>query len=348
MKILRRLKKATWGRPKHRGVSGNFSTVVIITGIVIGGYIMTGGSYPNVYPKFTTPPIEGQPLENQPNHTAESSLAMRELRMRKVPPGSNKPPDTDPPSDQVCSKTAFIFLVDVSTSMKETAGSESKLSNVRAALTDFTSDLADDAVIGLYTFSSPNGGEPRMRTPISLYNSASQRFTADVNNIQDPGSNAATHMRAGFEFVQGPLAAAKQQFPGYTLNLVFLSDGVPEQEGYPGGPGCVAEYTIGGVCPPPGTNDDRSFDMRHDPTSYWADIGKLLPVNAYPDITREIKDTGVGIYSIAISNATDTDVFPELDDLMLRISSGDTYYLRSTGATDMAHLFGNIKSDACT
>src|SRR5687768_2247808 len=115
--------KARWRRPKHKGVSGNFSTLVIITGIVVGSYIMTGGGYPEVVPTYTTPPQEGHPLPQQPKRQKYSTITLGELLFSERPLATPTPiptfgpsptPSADEPPNTYCENQATAFLVDVS------------------------------------------------------------------------------------------------------------------------------------------------------------------------------------------------------------------------------------------
>ena len=313
--------KSRWRRPKHKGVSGNFSTIVIITGIVIGGWILTGGEYPNVYPTYTSTPVEGQPLSDQPKHPKRFTLTFHELRFK---PRADTP-ETETPD--ACDKTALIFLVDISTSMIQPP---SKLGNFKSALESFVETLPSDALFGLYTFSSPNG-QPWPSVGIGPLSNVRSQIVPALNRISPPG-NAATHMRDGFAAVQGPLAAAQANpaYQGYKFNLVFISDGVPENENE-----CVEEFTIGGCDE---ENNGRNYDRRHDPTDI--SLGQ-------PDIPDQIKASGVNIYSIVIYNTTDAQVFPELRTLMQRISSGSQYYSESAGGGTLNTIYNQIKASAC-
>lgn len=310
--------KSRWRRPKHKGVSGNFSTIVIITGIVIGGWILTGGEYPDVYPTYTTLPIEGEPLPDQPTHPRRFSLNFSELRF-KVRTNDAVPAE--------CEKAALVFLVDISTSMIQPS---SKLGNFKSSLESFVSTLPPETIFGLYTFSSPNG-QPWPNVAIGPLSSVKPRVTSALNSIVIP-DNAATYMRQGFQSVEAPLAAAKQANPDYKFNLIFISDGVPEEQ-FP--PGCVQEYTIGDC------NDGsaRHYDKRYDPTE--TSLGQ-------PDIPQAIKASGVAIYSVAIYNAADTQVFPELKTLMDRISSGPGYSFESQGGETLTNIYNQIKTTACS
>jgi len=319
MKGLWKFFKSRWRRPKHKGVSGNFSTIVIITGIVIGGWVMTGGEYPNLYPTYQSTPTYADPLPNQPRQAPVGAMTFRELLF--------KPRPTIPPP--ACEKAALVFLVDASNSMtEEGSNGNTKLNNLKTALSEFTATLPDTTLFGLYTFSSPNGGEPRERVRIAPLSEAKADIPSVISAINPP-NNATTYMRQGFQFVQGPLASAKAANPDYKFNLIFISDGVPEEQ-YP--PGCQAEFTLTGQCV-----GSRNYDKRYDPTGTWGD----------PDIPQAIKDAGVNIYSIVISNFTDAQVFPELEDLMQRISSGPEFYRESVGGGNLNTIYQQIKSSAC-
>lgn len=289
---------------------------------------MTGGEAPNLYPKYTSQPIEAEPLQNQPKHSKESAITFRELLFRRKTPTAS-----DSAAPKTCDKAALVFLVDASTSMtEEGSDGNTKLTNLKTALSQFVTTLPDEAIFGLYTFSSPNGGEPRERVRIASISEVKGDISAAIAGINPP-TNAATHMRAGFEKIQDALSSAKEANSGYTFNLIFISDGVPENENE-----CIDQYTLTGQCDRSGANNSRNYDKRHDPTGRWGD----------EDIPQAIKDSGVRIYSIVISNATDAQVFPELKDLMQRISSDSQYYKESIGGGNLDTTYQQIKSSACS
>lgn len=301
---------------------------------------MTGGGYPEVVPTYTSPPVEGKPLAIQPVRQKHSMISLGELLFRPRPPATPTPiptfgPSPTPgsgeptPSNEECAKTALIFLVDASYSMTEIgANNTSKLSNLKGAVAQFTQTLPDSAIFGLYTFSSPVSGDPQQRIPIESAAQARTQIVSALNQI-DPPRNAATHMRDGFAFVQQRLTQAQQVNPDYTFKLVFVSDGVPENQDR-----CEAQYTLTGTCV--SGNNGRNYDKRHDPT----ETGGI-------NIPQQIKDANIDIYSVVISNTTDTQVFPELQSLMQRISSGSDYYTNSIGGGNLPAIYEQIKNSAC-
>ena len=64
-----------------------------------------------------------------------------------------------------------------------------------------------------------------------------------------------------------------------------------------------------------------------------------------PDILKS--QLNVTIHSIAIFNPQDGQVFPQHEELMQDISSGNEYYYDSAGAEDMQDYFDVIKADVC-
>lgn len=343
--------KAKWRRPKHKGVSGNFSTLVIITGIVIGSYIMSGGGYPEIQPVIPENAIYAVPYAEQPQHSKEYAMTARELKMRPlgrytptpIPTFGPSPTPTpplpyeDPPEE--CTETALVFLIDASTSMIQgPPGTVTKLDNVKNAIRTFTQTLPDKTLFGLTTFSSSNGGDPRERVTIGPLSGNRAQIPAALSSILPP-PKAATHMRQGFEFLRQELINAKQEYPDYQYNVIFVSDGVPENEGPPGGVGCQPEFTLTGVCLDGDAGlDSRNYDKRHDPTDRWGGT----------DVPKLIKGTGTDIYSISITNATDQQIFPELEDLMKRIASpGSGYYSNSVQGSNLSTIYNQIKGSAC-
>ena len=98
--------KTKWRRPKHKGVSGNYSTVVIITSVIIGSFYMSGGSSPQLYLN-TSEKEYGEVLQTQPKHGKEGGITFRELRMKVFPTGRPTPiPTFGPPATPTVTPTA--------------------------------------------------------------------------------------------------------------------------------------------------------------------------------------------------------------------------------------------------
>lgn len=318
---------------------------------------MTGGGYPEFTAAYPADTMKAEPYAVQPQHSSEYGITLRELKMRPLgrtrptpiptfgptatpaPPEEPDPDFTPPP---ICGENAFIFLVDASNSMNERASASdatSKLTNLKNAIIAFSDELPDSALFGLYTFSSPAGGDPRQRLPtntalgVAPISQVRSQIAPALNAINPP-QKAATHMREGFDFVGEKIIAAKEENPDYLFNLIFISDGVPEDEG-----GCREGYTIG-TCAENQQRGQRSYDKLHDPTDQWG-------IPNYPDIPQRIKDENINIQSIVIYNPNDLQIYPELKSLMQDISSGNESYWESEGATDMLNVLEGIKDHAC-
>jgi hypothetical protein len=83
--------KNKWRRPKHRGVSGNYTTIVIVSSIIVGSFFLTGGDYPQLYLPQPTPPAQGTMYRNQPKYEKTSSMTIRQLKFRPLPTPTEVP-----------------------------------------------------------------------------------------------------------------------------------------------------------------------------------------------------------------------------------------------------------------
>jgi hypothetical protein len=329
MKNIWRSFRATWGRPKRHGITGNFSTVVIITGIIIGGWIMTGGEYPEVVPTYYGTPIYAVLLADQPQHEKHSSMSFTQLRLKELP--------TPTPLPIECKGESIAFLIDLSGSMLLDTGGGTKIAKVQNGLKQFTEALSDDAALAIYSFSEPFDGkivnpdepgpepdvpEPRERLFMTRYGDVKGDVPGIIDALE-PYPFAATYMRDAFQHAQNWLRLEKSEFPNNEQTLIFISDGVPETDERGPNDNCFQ-------------GQERCYSPAEDPT---------IPTN----IGQSIQNDGVDIYSVAIYTDEDAVIYDKLKSVLQGVASKPSlaYYKESVGADSISEILTSIRNEAC-
>lgn len=224
-----------------------------------------------------------------------------------------------------CSETAVIdLLLDRSGSM----GEGGKLSNLKNAIKLFTNKLSDNSVLGIQSFSDPNNPQ-RVDIPISYYKDVRQIVVPKTEDLYAQGS---TYMRNAFEMTKNELFSAldakntdgSKKFPDkYKFNLIFISDGIPELLD------CGRERQQRGEC----SAESQS------------------PIKD-PDISQQIKDRGIKIFTIAYLYPGDDPFNAQLENLMKTIASkddnGNPYYFRAPINNELTDILAQISSKFCS
>ncbi len=337
MKPVVNFLKTKWRRRKHKGVSGNFSTVVILSLIMAGSFVMTGGGFPEPVPSYENGWIEAEPLPKQPNHAPVGSISFREYRFEQRPTPAPDAPPEDPVTS--CQQSSVAFLVDVSGSMlKPSTNGMRKIDVLRNAIIRFTTAMPDEALVGIYSFSEPFDGvisddpreqgsiepsvpEPRERlalTPLSESRSMLQQVVSQL----EPYPFAATYMRDGLAGADAWLRASKITYPEHTQTLIFISDGIPETDVR--GPNDII------------ISETSAYSPDQDPTKE-------------PNLGSRIKANGVRIYSVAVYSQEDTVFLPQLRSILTNIASqpSEPHYIDSLNADDIESKFTQIQNQIC-
>lgn len=222
-----------------------------------------------------------------------------------------------------CGETAAIdFLLDRSGSMRG-----NKLDNLKSAINLFTNKLSDNSVLGIQSFSDPTHPQ-RVDIPISYYKDVKQIVVPITKSLDAEGS---TYMRDAFELTRNELFSAldaknndgSKKFPDkYKFNLIFISDGVPELLD------CSRQQHKDGIC---------STDSQN-------------PI-INPDISQQIKDKGITIFTIAYLDIIDAGFNDSLEAIMKHIASKDTngnaFYFKAPINNQLDGILAQISTKIC-
>lgn len=222
------------------------------------------------------------------------------------------------------SKVAVGLLVDRSGSMRG-----AKIDNLKSALTTFSQTLSDQSVIGLSSFSSNDDGAivVEENVPFSRYKDVKSTMPGAIQNLHAAG---ATNTRTAFLFMRDKILAAQTKFPDQKFALIFLSDGIPENN--------PADCASGRQFPKAG-GGYRCFANSQDPTQS-------------PDVSREIKDKGIKIYTIALyvpGNPEDEYFLPDMRTMMGKIATEPTLstYYELPDPTQLKQIYKDISQKIC-
>lgn len=217
------------------------------------------------------------------------------------------------------SKAAVGLLVDRSGSMQG-----KKISDLKAALTSFTGGMSSESVIGMSSFSSNDNGaiDVTEDVPFARYKLVKTNINVAIRNLRAVG---ATNTRTAFLSMRDSILAAKNdpQFADQQFALIFLSDGIPEVNPKD----CASGRTYGGRC----------FANSMDPTQN-------------PDISQEIKDAGIRIFTIAIYDANKPDdnfFLPDMRAMMQKIATDQASYYETPDTGKLKEIYKSIAQKIC-
>jgi hypothetical protein len=227
----------------------------------------------------------------------------------------------------VCGQTTAIdFLVDTSASMED----DNKMEKLKAALRSFVGKLSNSSVIAIHTFSAIT----EEHVPFDYYKNNKQQVLATIEGL---GPEGWTSTRDGFQLAKQTIsnAVTKKRFPGYTYNLVLLTDGVPEIPQYPDEPPRQCEAEVPDALEPGGI---RCFSTDQDPR---------IPTN----LAQDIKNLGATIFSVGIYSQTSSDnqMKPYLEALLKDVASAPSseYYFSSIEGDNLNTILKSIISTTC-
>lgn len=290
---------------------GDIYVVSILTLIIIASAFLVGGVYPDLNQVSETADTF-EPKEKKADKKNTGVVQLRQLDANKKPrtPDNNSNQPGNPPA---CTKKGGIaFLIDVSASME----ANSKLTKLKEALKGFVNKLPNDTLVSLYTFSSPNFGEPKERVAFG----PKTQLGSEIEALKPEG---ATYMLDGFQLVQGKLSQAQIDFPKNQFSLILVSDGVPELIQ------CDPSHMPDGTCRP-----NRNYDYTQDPT--------------LTDIPDVIKNSDVRIYSIAMYDKDDLDVSTnKLIKIMQSLASPESYFDETANGGGLDATYERIQNSIC-
>jgi hypothetical protein len=221
---------------------------------------------------------------------------------------------------ECASKAAVGLIVDRSGSMRG-----EKMTNLKDALSTFTTGLGNQSVIGMISFSSnDNSIETSEDVPFSRYQDVKGQVASAIKALYAAGS---THTRAAFALMKDRIIAAQKKFPENNFAMILLSDGVPEDRSETG-TNCPSGLLHGGRC----------FALSQDPTQE-------------PSIAREIRDAGINVYAIAIYDKNDPDdvyFLPAMRNMMQNIVSSPTNFYETPDPTKLKQIYKEIAQKICS
>lgn len=269
--------------------------------IAITSLLLVGGILPSNFQTSPSDNAEYIPNEIDPQG-GDSSLQLKPITFKKC-----------------SSASAIDFLVDNSGSMNF----GTKMPSLKKGLLSFTTQLADESIIGMQSFSA----SPVEIVPVSYYKDVSSKMTMAINSMT---GLSATHTKDAFAFTQGKLNLAMQKYPDKQFVLIFISDGIPETgvsnsacNGGIGGPFCTGDPFQPGKC--------RCFAPEQDPT----------------DIASQIKAKGVRIFTIAYVDTSDSHLNEKLQTLMRNAASSPNDYYMAPDDTKIGEILSQISVKIC-
>lgn len=290
-------------------IRGYVSIFFIIVLITLGAILLAGGVFPKP-PGLTSPAREAIPDTSITPPQEKKSLQLETLPFKE------------------CASIATVdFLVDNSGSMEF----GQKMPELKKGMSTFSSSYPDSGIIGLQIYSSPERRPPlgyQELVPISLYKDVKSQFKSSIESMTSVGG---THSKDAMNFVKQKLLEAGQKFSNYKLNLIFISDGIPEtgatNDACPGGingPFC-------GQSPSGPQGACRCFAQEQDPTQ----------------VAAEIKNAGVRIFTIAYVDTSDAKFNDRLQNLMKNVASTPSDYYQAPVESQLTTILSQISQKLC-
>lgn len=299
---------------------GDPYVVSILTLIIIASAFLVGGVYPDLNQVSGTADTF-EPKEKKADKKNTGVVQLRQLDANKKPRNqdnnrqnnNNRNRQDQAGKPPACTKKgAVAFLIDVSESMN----TDQKVTKLKEALIGFVNRLPNSTLVSLYTFSSPDFGEPKERAAFG-------QKAPVLQAIDGLTPHGATYMLEGFQLIQQKLSLAQDDFPGHQFSLILASDGVPELIE------CDPSHMPDNTCRP-----DRNYDYTQDPT--------------LTDIPDLIKDQDVRIYSIAMYDKDDLDVSTnKLIEIMQSLASPDSYFDETQNGGGLDATYERIQNSIC-
>jgi len=221
-------------------------------------------------------------------------------------------------------KTAMLFVIDTSGSMSD----DNKMQKTQESLRAFTKNLPGKTAIGMVTFSA----QVQERVKMDYYKINKGQVATTINGLKPDGwTTTRSALQRGKQILSE--AIAQNKFPGYKYSLILMTDGVPEIPQFPDQPPreCYIEV-------PDPISGTRCFSKAEDPR---------VPTN----LAEDIKNLGVGMYTVGIYSDTSSDrlLKPYLEKLLKELPSKplDTHYYESPKADNLAKIFDELVSNIC-
>jgi uncharacterized protein YegL len=259
-KIIKAKKKVP-SRKKYKHffpfIKGSTTTSVILAVIIIGSVLLVAGPFPHFSGTTNSDPNQLQSL-NPKTVTGDANGKKNVLQLKTID------------FEQCSETTSVVMQLDTSGSMNCTSSTNpntgcfpnthpnSKISDLKKAITTFLSNMDDNSLIGIQAFNSgPTGTDltkaKQIIVPLSLYKDVKANASQSVNSLQAGGG---TPTNSAMQFSYGILQNAVKQYPDRHFVFILVSDGAPSpdnQDPFKNNPNPVTEiknlgvtiYTIG-------------------------------------------------------------------------------------------------------
>lgn len=179
---------------------GDATITLILAIVVIAGVFLAGGALPRQ--SRDTQDLSNEAVideDSLSSSTNGNQLQLKTLKFKK------------------CSSVAAVsMMLDKTGSMEG-----SKIENLKNATLSFTTNFADDSVIGIQSFAE---GRITEDVPISYFRDVKDIIPSKVNALTPAGRTPTYH---ALQFAKGILDSSIPQFPDRSFNFIFLSDGLP-------------------------------------------------------------------------------------------------------------------------
>lgn len=332
--------------PKNTLLPGVGGTYVIgILGLVSGlSFLLTGGLTPNIErdpenPQFVEIEEPGDPI-------AAANLQMQNIGIKPTATPTPSPTITPTPAPltptatptpttvpQVCYDDAAVaILVDTSGSMAGQAGNgETRMDVLKRALTGFRSNFTPQTEVGLFGYST----DAETLVPFGTYGQNQAQIAQQINGLRPNQFGSATNTRDGLQLVYNNLVPEVAQNPGRRYNVIFFTDGVPENSD------CefvdsVEEYH--------GNNGDINAPICSPNFSSH-------PQHPGP-ISSQIKSLGARIFTVALYKQPpySPPIQNSIETIMRNVASNpdETYYLGLPTAAGLENAYNQISQRICS
>ena len=187
-----------------------FVNILLVLAVIVLAILLSGG----ISPKKQLPPNENA----KEGIIDQSSLPI---------PGSKKSLQLGTFKFKECAGTITLdLLLDRSGSMnRDTPQGVKKIERLKEAVLALTSRLSDDSIIGIQSFSAPQGQDSiRADIPIGYYKDVGTQIPNAVSALQ---ANGSTPTHNALAFSRDRLAEAIPNFPNRKFNFILISDGKP-------------------------------------------------------------------------------------------------------------------------
>ncbi len=289
---------------------------VILAILVFSSFLFVGGvttpGNGSIIEPTPTPYDNGKRFvldTNQATQGAQTNLQLQKLLLKEITRPPSPPPQSSSSATQNCNEKIVIdLLIDLSNSMR----ARGKLGEMQKAILSFLSTFPDDTIVGIQSFSSP--GQPthlQEIIPFTPYKNIQSSITDTVDSLQPGGQ---TYTRDAFVFVKQKLAEAKKKYPDHSFFLIFASDGFPVSASCPG-------------CP-------ETFSKDQDPTQD-------------PDIVKQIKDDGVQVYAIEISDPQQDALFGDQIHKLMDDIAAPNNPIFNNDPTKLTQAYTDLKQKIC-